>query len=265
MTSEQYKIIGLTYAGDISRNFSELLLTNMFKLIRLKTTEIVPVEHIIINEIFKLSFNNNDYFIFLSINAVNIFIDFAKKSSNFTNIVDILNNKVNVVAIGVSTRDILEKNGIRVSYIPKISSSEGIVEIFQRIGEKQSKIIIPRSSLGDDYLKKKLSKLGYQVYEFYLYQVQTAKINNEWIEFLTLLRYNNIDFLIFTSPSNVRSFFEIIEKISPALIRNLSNIGLIVSIGPKTSKELKRHDLYFVEAEIHSLQGIANLINSECL
>ena len=265
MTSEQYKTIGLTHAGDISRNFSELLLTKMFKLIKLKTTEIVPVEDTILNDIFKLSFNNTDYFIFLSINAVNVFIDFAKKSANFSDIVDILNNKVKVVAIGVSTRDILEKNGIGVRYIPKISSSEGIIEIFQTTGDKQSKIIIPRSSLADDYLKKKLSKLGYKVYEFYLYQVQTAKIDNQWIEFLALLRYNKIDFLIFTSPSNVRSFFEIIEKISPALIKNVSNIGLIISIGPKTSKELKYRDLYFVEAKTHSLQGIANLINSKCL
>jgi len=263
MTSEQYKIIGITQAGEISRNFSELLLTNMFKLITLKTSEIVPVEYNIINDILKLSFGNNDYFIFLSINAVKIFIDFAKKSTRFTDILYILNNRVKVVAIGVSTSDILEKNGIVVSYIPKISSSEGIVEIFQRIAKKQSKIIIPRSSLADEYLKDTLSKLGYHVYEFYLYQVRIAEIDDQWIEFLSLLRCDNIDFLIFTSPSNVRSFFEILEKISPDLISNVSNIGLVISIGPKTSKELKRYNLYFTEAKIHSLQGIANLINSK--
>jgi uroporphyrinogen-III synthase len=40
---------------------------------------------------------------------------------------------------------------------------------------------------------------------------------------------------------------------------------MIISIGPKTSKELKRENVFYFEANSHSLQGIANLINSKSI
>jgi uroporphyrinogen-III synthase len=178
---------------------------------------------------------------------------------------DILNNKVEVVAIGLSTSNNLKKNGINVSHVPEKSSSDWILKIFPKLYKKTSKIIIPRSNLADDYLRKNLSRLGYKVHEFYLYNVKSASIDNQWIKFLKLLKYEAIDFLIFTSPSNVRSFFEIIKKTSPDLITTISSIGMIISIGPKTSKELKRENVFYFEANSHSLQGIANLINSKSI
>ncbi|MFB5598764.1 MAG: uroporphyrinogen-III synthase [Nitrososphaeraceae archaeon] len=260
-----YKVIGITHSGNLFRDFSSLLIKDMYKLIRLKTTEIVPVDHNLINDILKLSFDKNDYFIFLSINAVNIFIEFAKKTSRFNDILDLLNNKVKVIAIGLSTSNTLKKNGVSVRYVPEKFSSEEILKIFPRLTQKTSKIIIPRSSLADNYLNENLSELGYKVHEFYLYNVKNACIDSHWIEFLKLLKCDYIDFLVFTSPSNVRSFFEIIERISPDLIKNLSNIDMVISIGPKTSKELQRHALCFVEADVHSLQGIVNLISSKSI
>jgi uroporphyrinogen-III synthase len=265
MISGCYKIIAITQSGNLSRNFSCFLENDMYKLIRLKTTEIVPIEQNLINDILKLSFKEKDYFIFLSINAVEIFVEFAKRTEKFNEMLDILNNKVEVVAIGLSTSNNLKKNGINVSHVPEKSSSDWILKIFPKLYKKTSKIIIPRSNLADDYLRKNLSRLGYKVHEFYLYNVKSASIDNQWIKFLKLLKYEAIDFLIFTSPSNVRSFFEIIKKTSPDLITTISSIGMIISIGPKTSKELKRENVFYFEANSHSLQGIANLINSKSI
>jgi len=257
----KYKIIAITHSRNLSNEFSYLLNNDSLRLVRLKTSEIIPNNANIINEIFRFSFNENDYIVFLSVNAVQLFFEFAKKTNRYDDIVRILKEKVTVVAIGNSTSDSLIKNGINVGYVPSKSSSEEILKIFP-ITQKARKIVIPRSRLADDYLRENLTRLGYQVHEFYLYDVRPSGIDDNWIEFSKLLGYNKIDSLIFTSPSNVRFFFEIIKMISEDLLQNIKKIGLVISIGPKTSKELLKYDIHFIESSIHSLNAVVDLLKS---
>lgn len=255
------KIIAITHSRNLSNEFSYLLNNDSLRLVRLKTSEIIPNNANIINEIFRFSFNENDYFVFLSVNAVQLFFEFAKKINRYDDIVRILKEKVTVVAIGNSTSDSLIKNGITVGYVPSKSSSEEILKIFP-ITQKARKIVIPRSRLADDYLRENLTRLGYQVHEFYLYDVRPSGIDDNWIEFSKLLGYNKIDSLIFTSPSNVRFFFEIIKMISEDLLQNIKKIDLVISLGPKTSKELLKYDIRFTESHMHSLNDVADLLKS---
>ncbi|HLN35558.1 MAG TPA: uroporphyrinogen-III synthase [Nitrososphaeraceae archaeon] len=257
----KYKIIAITHSRNLSNEFSYLLNNDSLRLVRLKTSEIIPNDANIINEIFRFSFNENDYFVFLSVNAVQLFFEFAKKINRYDDIVRILKEKVTVVAIGNSTSDSLIKNGINVGYVPSKSSSEEILKIFP-ITQKARKIVIPRSRLADDYLRENLTRLGYQVHEFYLYDVRPSGIDDNWIEFSKLLGYNKIDSLIFTSPSNVRFFFEIIKMISEDLLQNIKKIDLVISLGPKTSKELLKYDIRFTESHMHSLNDVADLLKS---
>jgi len=257
----KYKIIAITHSRNLSNEFSYLLNNDSLRLVRLKTSEIIPNNANIINEIFRFSFNENDYFVFLSVNAVQLFFEFAKKINRYDDIVRILKEKVTVVAIGNSTSDSLIKNGITVGYVPSKSSSEEILKIFP-ITQKARKIVIPRSRLADDYLRENLTRLGYQVHEFYLYDVRPSGIDDNWIEFSKLLGYNKIDSLIFTSPSNVRFFFEIIKMISEDLLQNIKKIDLVISLGPKTSKELLKYDIRFTESHMHSLNDVADLLKS---
>ena len=257
----KYKIIAITHSRNLSNEFSYLLNNDSLRLVRLKTSEIIPNNANIINEIFRFSFNENDYIVFLSVNAVQLFFEFAKKTNRYDDIVRILKEKVTVVAIGNSTSDSLIKNGINVGYVPSKSSSEEILKIFP-ITQKARKIVIPRSRLADDYLRENLTRLGYQVHEFYLYDVRPSGIDDNWIEFSKLLGYNKIDSLIFTSPSNVRFFFEIIKMISEDLLQNIKKIDLVISLGPKTSKELLKYDIRFTESHMHSLNDVADLLKS---
>lgn len=255
------KIIAITHSRNLSNEFSYLLNNDSLRLVRLKTSEIIPNNANIINEIFRFSFNENDYFVFLSVNAVQLFFEFANKINRYDDIVRILKDKVTVVAIGNSTSDSLIKNGINVGYVPSKSSSEEILKIFPKT-QKARKIVIPRSRLADDYLRENLTRLGYQVYEFYLYDVRPSGIDDNWIDFSKLLGDNKIDSLIFTSPSNVRFFFEIIKMISEDLLQNIKKIDLVISLGPKTSKELLKYDIRFTESHMHSLNDVADLLKS---
>lgn len=254
------KIIAITHSRNLSE-FSYLLNDDSLRLVRLKTSEIIPNSANIIYEIFRFSFTENDYFVFLSVNAVKLFFEFAEKIKRYDDIVRILNEKVTVVAIGNSTRNSLNKNGINVGSVPSNSSSEGILKIFPKT-QKARKIFIPRSRLADDYLRENLTRLGYQIHEFYLYDVKPSGIDDNWIDFSKLLENNKIDSLIFTSPSNVRFFFEIIKMISEDLLQNIKKIGLVISIGPKTSKELLKYDIHFIESNIHSLNAVVDLLKS---
>lgn len=255
------KIIAITHSRNLSNEFSYLLNNDSLRIVRLKTSEIIPNNANIINEIFRFSFNENDYFVFLSVNAVQLFFEFANKINRYDDIVRILKEKVIVVAIGNSTSDSLIKNGINVGYVPSKSSSEEILKIFPKT-QKARKIVIPRSRLADDYLRENLTRLGYQVYEFYLYDVRPSGIDDNWIDFSKLLGDNKIDSLIFTSPSNVRFFFEIIKMISEDLLQNIKKIDLVISLGPKTSKELLKYGIRFTESHMHSLNDVADLLKS---
>ena len=95
-----------------------------------------------------------------------------------------------------------------------------------------------------------------------MYDVRPSGIDDNWIDFSKLLGDNKIDSLIFTSPSNVRFFFEIIKMISEDLLQNIKKIGLVISIGPKTSKELVKYDIRFSESKMHSLNDLAEFLKS---
>jgi uroporphyrinogen-III synthase len=63
-----------------------------------------------------------------------------------------------------------------------------------------------------------------------------------------------VDAVIFTSASNVNSFFEIMGKVSKDELQ-LDNLTKVVSIGPLTSKALRDRGIGCFEAEEHTVRG----------
>ena len=257
---EDLKIVAITKSeGSISRNFIDKIEKHNSRLMIVKTSKILKSDSKIFSEIFNLIANRSSgYIIFLSSNAVEVFFDVATTLNIVDEIVNYLNSKFYVVAIGPSTQTSLKKNRIIVKTIPKDHSSIGIIDFFSqlKINAYESKIIIPRSIKADNYIKEKLVELGFVVDEFYIYNVVPAEIDSVWIEFLGLLRKHKIDSLIFTSPSNVNYFINIIQQYSSDLLPLICKIKTVLSIGPLTSKELTKYNIPFSEAKDHSLEGL---------
>jgi uroporphyrinogen-III synthase len=258
------KIIAITKSeGSISKDFVAKIESQKSKLIVVKTSKIVESNHQIFAQIFNIitSFSSG-YIVFLSPNAVNIFFKIASDFNRFDDVVQHINSKFIVIAIGPSTKNSLVKNKVIVNIMPEDNSSFGIVDLLSKMKRKNpSNIIIPRSILGDDHLKIKLQELGFVVSEFYIYNVKPAKVDHIWLEFFELLQERKIDSLIFTSPSNVNFFISIMNNHSRDLLPLVYKIKLIVSIGPLTSRELVKHNiLSFIESKIHSLDGIYNVL-----
>jgi uroporphyrinogen-III synthase len=230
-----------------------------FRLIVVKTSKIVKSDSNIAMEIFNLiSKRSSGYIIFLSSNAVDVFFEIATSLNVVNKIVNDLNSKFTVIAIGPSTKSALLKNNIVGIKVPQDHSSLGIIELLSQLKNDtyESQIIVPRSKKADKFLKEQLLELGFEIDEFYIYNVIPAEVNSLWLEFFNLLRKKKIDSLIFTSPSNVNYFINIIQNHSSDLLPLVSKIKLILSIGPLTSKILLKYNIPFSESKNHSLEGI---------
>jgi uroporphyrinogen-III synthase len=84
--------------------------------------------------------------------------------------------------------------------------------------------------------------------------VRTRAVEPIWKEFCDLLLQKRVDALVFTSVSNVNSFFEIMYNMSKNELQ-LDNLTKVVSIGPLTSKALRDRGIGYFEAEEHTVRG----------
>ncbi|HEX5185539.1 MAG TPA: uroporphyrinogen-III synthase [Nitrososphaeraceae archaeon] len=262
------RIIAITKSeGLISKSFITKIKQHRSDLIVIKTSRIVESDHRFVTEILDIiSKLDSGYVIFLSSKAVTVLFNIAFKLNRIDEFVQNINQKFIVVAIGPSTRDELQKNRVIVNYMPDTSSSKGVIDLFSKLkgydikhdnnNTVLPKIIIPRSLLANDYLKIKLSELGFRVQEFFIYHAEPAEIDNNWLNFFNLIQNEKIDSLIFTSPSNVNFLFDILKKYSSDLLPLVYKIRLILSIGPLTSQELMKHNIPFIESKNHTLEGI---------
>ncbi|MDQ3909446.1 MAG: uroporphyrinogen-III synthase, partial [Thermoproteota archaeon] len=148
----------------------------------------------------------------------------------------------------------LEEHGVKVGLVLEKFSSFGLVDLMSRIEPAGKKIIIPRSSTANDFVTEALIRLGMDVDEIVLYSVRTRAVEPIWQEFCGLLLQKRVDAVIFTSASNVTSFFEIMGKVYEYELQ-LNNLTKVVSIGPLTSKALWEQGIECFEAEEHTVRG----------
>jgi uroporphyrinogen-III synthase len=217
--------------------------------IALPVIEIVPRGPEVVEEFLdKLRKKKHYYCAFMSQQAVNILFDVAHDK------IAPLLESTTVIAVGPKTKQSLEERGIKVGLILEKFSSFGLVDLMSGVGSCGKKIIIPRSAAASDLATKALIRLGMDVDEILLYTVRTRAIEPIWKEFCELLSKKRVDAIIFTSTSNVNSFFEIMEKISNDRLQ-LDNVTKVVSIGPFTTKALKDRGIRCFEAEEHTVRG----------
>ncbi len=257
------------------------------KLIALPIIHINKIDSQEVKESFKrLSNGFYNYCIFLSSNAVRIFFDMAKNEHNYERIMDEL-NKTNIIAIGPKTKKILQnygfesKLGSSITNIndKKYSSSE-IIEFLENLEREYKtkyqkeipKILMPRSAesiKSNNYINTKFKYIILdQVFFYEISENKNVSNSENWKELLQLPNRIEKTFLIFTSPSTVRSFFKIMytqfsqisnHKSQREVIQAL-NVNKVISIGPKTSLELKKKKIDYTESSEYTINGALELI-----
>lgn len=254
------KILAITRSSRDAREFCELIAFEGGSAIALPTIEIVPKEARLMEEIMAMIFKNRyEYCAFLSPKAVGALYDHANRVCRTDQLTSFLNSTI-VVAIGPATMARLAEHDVEVKLVPKVHSSAGLVEMFSKMENlRNKKIVIPRSQASDDFIENKLSAIGMEVDVFFLYTVQTSGITSTWKEFASLLHQKKIDAIVFTSASNVRSFFVIMGKLLSEAPSILKHVRAFIAIGPMTHRELNKMGIRSFESREHTIKGTFEL------
>ncbi|MFW9969821.1 MAG: uroporphyrinogen-III synthase [Candidatus Odinarchaeota archaeon] len=185
--------------------------------------------------------DQTDYLIFLSQNGVKFFFKYLE-SSNLTEQFLSKLIKIQILAIGKKTQQELDNFNIKDVLIPKVFSSEGIIELLKSNDLKNKKLVILCSNKYKNIIKKNLSKYKVKIKKNTIYKVLSPKSSDYFKNFVNNLKAKNIDIIIFTSVSSVRNFIKLSRNfIALKKIRILLNEIIIVAIGNTTKKYLEEY------------------------
>lgn len=250
------KTIAITRSKEDSKEFIDLASRENAIPMPIPTIELVSKGDKIVDEFLSdIEEFNPDYSVFMSSKAVKLLFDMAKNSGKYQQLQLAVANTM-VMAVGPKTKEALEKEGIKVSYVPTKYSSVGVGELFTKLNAEGKRVIVPRSGASTEFLAKLLQKIGLVVKENYLYDVQTYSDAAQWKEFKEAFADKKVDGIVFTSASSVRGFFEIMSADcdSNDLTKQLQKLQ-IVAIGPFTAEELKKFNVEPKVANVHTVHG----------
>jgi len=246
----QGKVIAVTRGKDEAQEFIQLVEAEGGRAVPIQAIELVPAGQAAAQRFASLlKEKRHDYCAFMSAQAVRALFDLLPEAGSLLKWTD-------VIAVGPKTREELERRGVRARMPPDSGrfSSAGVVGMLaaekKQAGKK--KVIIPRSAEAGEYAADELAKIGMEVYEVFMYAVRTASGATEgWRDFFSLAKAKKLDAIVFTSASNVRAFFDILEKAGVARPE-----CEIISIGPFTSAELRKKGIAkYHEATEHTIRG----------
>jgi uroporphyrinogen-III synthase len=247
------KTIAITRSKDDAQEFIELASKNNAIPLPIPTIELMPKGDKIVDEFLKdIQEFQPDYSVFMSSKAVKLLFDVAKNTDKYQKLQLAIANTM-VMAVGPKTKQALEDEGIKVSFMPSKFSSVGVGEQFTKLNAEGKKVIVPRSGASTEFLATLLEKIGLIVKENHLYDVQAFSDTTQWKNFKELFSQNKIDGIVFTSASSVRGFFEIMSEQND-LLQKLEKTQ-IVAIGPFTAEELKKFNIEPKVADVHTVPG----------
>lgn len=178
-----------------------------------------------------------DFIVFTSVNGVNIFFDYLIEKEY-----DIRKLKAKFAVIGPATKKALIKRGIT----PEIIADEFVAEdLFNKMKphlKEGDKVLLPRSAQAREYLVEALEKEKALVHEVSTYEIAKGDLPEGEV-------FESVDIVLFTSPSIVRNMIELVGL--EALMSKQC-----ISIGPITSKELKKNNIEHIVCEEYSNEGI---------
>jgi uroporphyrinogen-III synthase len=227
-----------------------------------------------------------DYYVFLSARSVDFFFERIKMEKNSSSILGNIseNNKTrnNFIAIGPKTKKAIEKHNLRANLAAPQNkgkfSLNSVTDFLDQLdkgsGKEKIKVLMPRSmesQKSNNTIAKTYKNLSLdQVFFYETVEFSETEKSYQWKKFRSLIYDKNIHAVLFTSPSTVRAFFKIMADSPinnphpgtqpPLGVRNAQElldsleVKLIVSLGPKTSEELKKRNIEFLESKENTVK-----------
>ena len=173
-----------------------------------------------------------DFVVFTSLHGVRAF--FSRLDAAGSDARSLASAKV--VAIGTATASELRKRGVRADWIPPGGTSMSLADDWPTVWPLQgAKILLPRSSLADELLPRKLAARGAEVLQVEAYRTVRADVS--YARRQALLASDPPDAIVFTSSSTVRFFLELCPRAW------FSGKSAVVCLGPITAEAAKKAGL----------------------
>ena len=234
--------IAVTRAPHQSAKLGELLTEKGGEALYIPTINIVPIEP---NERLKEAIDRiNEYFciIFTSVNGASIFFDrlFAqgKDARSLWG--------VKILPIGAATAEFLTSRGIVPDSIPESFTSEGIIEVLEKMEVRGRRYLLPRAEQARDVITKYITDQGGACDVIPVYR--TTLPDN------AALPVEKPDIVTFTSASTAENFITLFG-------RQMLETASVASIGPITTETLKKHHVKVdITASRYDVEGLVDAI-----
>ncbi|NMM64652.1 uroporphyrinogen-III C-methyltransferase [Clostridium sp. P21] len=225
----------ITRTKEQSKEIREKLIDLGAEVTEINSIEIKPNGEALKQYIDKLA--SYDYMVFTSVNGVNNFFDYLNNNDY-----DIRGIKAVFAAIGPATEKAIKERGI----IPKIIAEKFVAEsLFEKMKDfvkPGDKIFLPRAKNARPYLVEALREKGCTVDECYVYETVVGTLPNNKC-------FDNVDTVIFTSPSTVNNMIELVGVDS---IKEKS----VIAIGPITGSTLEKQGIKYEVCDEYTTEGV---------
>lgn len=173
-----------------------------------------------------------DWIIFTSQNAFRLYEEFLKKNGLQKQLLD-----VKIATVGHETKETIEQAGYQIAFTPKIpkTSKEFFDQWMQEENLKNQTILFPRSKRSISKVPEKLIASGATVIPIEFYDVLPHNNVPNYFDALVAI---DVDWIMFSSPTAVNSFFSM--KPNDEEVRHwiFSSGVKIATIGHSTSQAL---------------------------
>lgn len=171
-----------------------------------------------------------DWIVFTSNVTVETFFSFYKNKNH--------NSFPKIAVIGKKTEEVLLERGLKTEFVPSAYVTEVFTDEFLPIVPSGSKVLIPKGNLAREYISTSLSNQGVLVDEIVIYETYMPEDSTN--KLVKMLSDDELDILMFTSPSTVNHFMSVVKKYK---LENHIGRCVISCIGPVTEKRLLAYGL----------------------
>jgi uroporphyrinogen-III synthase len=191
-----------------------------------------------------------NWIIFTSKVTVETFLSFLGK--------DQISDFPKIAVIGKKTEEAIRENGLKAKFVPNTYVAEAFTEEFLPFVSPGMKVLIPKGNLARDYIAESLKRHGAVVDEAVVYENYMPEESKEKLK--AVISEKQLDILMFTSPSTVDHFMEVIEDNH---FETEIKDCLIGCIGPVTEKKLKSYGLPIHAApKVYTVEEMIKSMNS---
>lgn len=153
------------------------------------------------------------HIIFTSKNAVNVFFQHLAD-------LELSLHQQQLIAIGAVTAAHLSKQGFPPQHVAEQETQEGVIALLKQLDLKEAFVFLPRSSQARPLLVQFFEdhQIRYCACDLYDTVTQKLEVQPDW---------DQIDEIVFTSPTTVRAFLEIFKKFPEG--KQLTPIGQVTN------------------------------------